>query len=552
MASPSRIPALRHNNPVARSPGSYTLRTSPGKENRLGPGELAQKDMARDFLPFVKVLIPRSENHNKPEREAFLTHNRRTSIPKSPRKVFNPITSSNVSALAIPAAAASATQPGLGRGVPNSGSVCIPASTQTGPCLLMPTPSFAAFHKAEGDSEVELKVKKGRRQGMGWLKPHARGGLAPAQESLMLATPSFVALNASNSTASFASRYSLWHGKRGKRKADTNVAAPEPAAQPTAIVPGKRSSEADTAVPSPMERKVPQEAVDCFAPPVGLVFRSQDESSNGLPKDMLDTLGKLEAVAEEVKRLPAPGSPERPLHDVAATAKRELKGTTGPVFHNIGSIMQDNPCSQDAAPSEKTSVTSSATPGISKLPCTGRVALGRTVSTPSGLPRTPVRSTIPSIPRRAFSEQANKSECTPVSRPLPIKAIIRTPVNVTPKVSLTSTAKAPMPHLQMAPGTAPRTSPAVVKKPFIHPNPIAGNNMTSTSSGAGAGVVSKASRITKTSGLGLGASKLKTAIKPRLSEPAPVTASALRKVSPAAPISRIARKARHSALPRAG
>ena len=274
----------------------------------------------------------------------------------------------------------------------------------------MPTPSFAAFRKAESDSEVERKVKKGRRQGTGWLKPHARGGLAPAQESLMLATPSFVALNSSNSTASFASRYSLWHGKRGKRKADTSVAAPDSAAPPTSVVPGRRSSEAGTAVPSPVARDVPQEAVDLFAPPpVGLVFRSQNVSSPGLPKDMLETLGKLEAVAEEVKRLPAPGSPERPLHDVSATATHELKGVTGPVSDDVGPTAQENPCSRDGAPSEKTCVTRSAIPGISKLPCTGRVALGRTVSTPSGLPRTPVRSTIPSIPRRAFSEQAHKS-----------------------------------------------------------------------------------------------------------------------------------------------
>ena len=314
--------------------------------------------MTRDYQLAAKAPGPLSENH-KSEREAFLTHNRRSSIPKSPRKVGNPIPPSNVSTLAFPIAVAPVIETAVERGVPNSGSVCIPAPAQTGPCLLMPTPSYAAIHKTESDSEVARKVKRGRRQGMGWLKPHTRGGPAPARESLMLATPSFVALNASNSAASFASRYSLWPGKRRKGRAGTEVAA-------SATTPVLRD-EAGLAVPlSPAGCGQPQGAVaDVFSPPSILVFNPEGEPAVGLPKDMLDTLSALEAVAEHVKSLPTPNSTEWPPRAATATEVPVFSGSGEPMeptSPDVRPIQQTGSCSGKDAWSEKACLASPPLP----------------------------------------------------------------------------------------------------------------------------------------------------------------------------------------------
>ena len=537
MASPSRIPALRHNNPaVARSPASYTPRSSPGKENRIRPAEIAPKDMIPAFSPSSMT----AEN-NKSGREAFLTHGRRTSIPKSPRKVFNPLPSSNVPTLAVPVA-----QPGLGRGVPNSGSVCIPASAQTGPCLLMPTPSFSAFHKAESDSEVERKVKRGRRQGMGWLKPHPRGHPAPARESLMLATPSFVALNASNSTTSFASRYSLWHRKRGKGRADTGAAVSDAHAVARPDPSGIQSPEATIPPTAERDPNPPREAADVFSPSLAVsVFRSQDEpASIGLPKDMLDTLNELEAVAEEIKKLSTLDIPER--------LQKETTAPVSTTFNESDEPTSDQRCLQKGLSFNEVSIPGPANSCASKLPRTGRVDLGHAVSSPSD--RTPMKSAIPSVPRRAFSEQAQKPMRNIVSTPPPVKTIPKSPGNAPSKIAV-PTPKAqvgPTTRLKTVPGTAVRTTAAMTRKPSVRSSAVIGNSAIMANPSAAPRVVSKPPHVPKTSGLGLRASKLRTAMKPRHSEPVAVTTSALKKVSPAAPISRIARKARHSALPRAG
>ncbi|EPS94974.1 hypothetical protein FOMPIDRAFT_110451 [Fomitopsis schrenkii] len=445
------------------------------------------------------------------------------------------MSSNNFSPLATHAAPLSAIQPGIGSlsAVPNSASLSIPAPTQT------------AFHKAGGDSDAEPKGQKGRRRGIGWLKPHAR--VRPARESLMLATPSFVALNISNSTASFASRYSPWHGRRGWGKADTGVAASDSAAPPASIQPG---SEAFPVRPSLEERNLPWGSSHLFASlPAVLVTPSSDEPLDGLPKDMLETLSELEVVAEEIKKLPTPEAPERPPNPVGASAVPASSGSDG----SCGPTLPEK--HSKGASSEKACVAIPTTASVSKLPRTCRIVLGGTLSSRSSASGTPARSAIPFPPRRTFSEQAEKPEGTPITTPLPTKTCSNLPANPLSKVPTASTPKTPVAatlrlKLKTAPGLAARSSNTVIRKPSVSFGATVGRGATPVTSGAGERVVSNPARIAKMPGLGSGTSKLKTAVKPRLSEPIAATSSSLRKVSPT--VSGIARKARHSALPRVG
>lgn len=506
--------------------------------------DIALVNVDQDFLSRVRVLGPHSENH---QRDASLTHTRRTSIPKSPRKVFKSMPSNAVS---TPAAPVSTVKLGVDGAVPNSTSLCIPAPMQTGPCLLMPTPSFAAFDKAKLESEAERKVKKKRRQGMGWLKPHTRTRPAAAPESLMLAMPSFVALAMSNSTASFASRVSLWHGRRGKPKADndaqagvtTSAAATAPiSTQPESQ--GAVEATTMTSCPSPTEPDLSRGSPHLSSSlPTVLVTPSHDESLVGLPKGLLDTLSELEVIAEEVKQLPIPESPEHPLNGVMASVVPMSSGSG----ESGGRTLQKKSSLERADPSSDKACVASPITRVSRLPRTSRIGLGRAVSSPSGNAGTPARSAIPYIARRIFSEPADKLEWTFMPTPLPVKTAANLSANAPSKVLVASTKApvAPTLRLKTASDSAARSSDAVFRKPYVFSGPIV-RGVSPTTSGAGASVVSAPAHTTKIPAI----PKMKSTIKPRLSEPVSVTSSALRKVSPAVPASRIARKARHSALP---
>ncbi|KAH9918622.1 uncharacterized protein B0H18DRAFT_1122978 [Fomitopsis serialis] len=500
--------------------------------------------------PFTPRVASEPDTENQPTHDPALTHARRQSIPKSPRKVFHfsthrqaPQTDSSPTEPAplvslVPSVhlndAPSAVSTGPASCVRNSASVCIPSPGLTGPCLLAPTPSFVAVHAGDGavtllgGANPDLHTAKERKGRKGWLRAAAHSSAAPAKESLMLATPSFIALGNSNSMASFASKYSIWHGRRGQdaRKAGTSKGGESGVAarvlsssREAAVIDDPRLETHEGDVFNPVIKVVPQEP-------------EEEDCVVGLPKDMLDTLKELEAVAELIKDLPVPASPQRPVP--ASSIEMQPLQDTGK-SHTVQDIavpnasphseQRDPQASDDAA--NKLQLMSKATPAASptKLPRVARMPLGRAVSSPL----TPARSQIPAAPRRAFSDPSCTPKTLAASR-LPSASATPTtpktstrPTMRTPGVSGTRSIAAVKPNV---PNASIEKSPArAAPKALALPTPV---------------------QTPRTSGVAHGPSKLRTVFKPRVSEPVRPVTSSLRKVSPAIPVSRIARKARHS------
>ncbi|KZT70675.1 hypothetical protein DAEQUDRAFT_182259 [Daedalea quercina L-15889] len=575
MASPSRIPAPRHSPGGVRFPSYSAPPRSSITESRVPEDDFTKRTISKPVnksdspaLEFESKVRSFSKAHllsTKPResctegqhRASFLTHARRTSIPKSPRKVFHLASRLQVQSPTpvLQVSGVSLGQEAASGGMPKSSSVSIPAPTLTGPCLLMPTPSFVAEHSTNGSEEAcssgeaAHNLKMGRKQGMGWLKAHA----APsrAKESLMLATPSFVSLGHSNSAASFASKYSLWHGRRGGQclKAgnggDAGVVAP--VRSPTSET---SVGEGSTAPPAPVYGGALDLGSSAPAPPCSTGEQRRDGRDFGLPQDLLNTLDELEAVAEQIKALPVPDPRQHSVPHVVVSVgsvSSELERTgdasvsafpVGVPAPGVSEAQKFDTEAKNSVSEEMplVSLVTLATP--SKLP---RMPLGRAVSTPSSTARAPVNSPFPAIPRRAVSEQARLTKEAKPSR-LPT-----TPL----KSATTMSSPAPRIHdisgIKIMAGSNDRQPDGSWSRASSHSVPSTAGSVFSAS---GMRSVSDPTP-TRTSGIGAGGPS-RSVFKPRLSESVVSTLSAPRKVSLSTPVSKIAQRARHSGPPRHG
>ncbi|TFY68257.1 hypothetical protein EVJ58_g1101 [Rhodofomes roseus] len=584
MASPSRIPAPRRSTGGPQSPPLSAASYSPRKEDHRAQQDPAQSiltevihgyaspaksptDNVGSPLKTTKDLVSPSKatsfpartdvENQRQARAPHMTHTRRTSIPKSPRKVFHPLphrqpgqcadTSPSKPTPLFQLNGVPATMPDT-NGVPNSASVCIPTSTLTGPCLLMPTPSFVAVHNTDGSSTVSIgacdanskgtvNLQKARRQGRTWLKSHAAP--APAKESLMLATPSFIALGSSGSTASFASRYSLWPRKHGGRARRTEVrGGPDSDVSAKGCVLERPASPSAGSAPSAAGLG----DADLFAPVMEgpRQVDAQDGCIVGLPKDMLETLGELEAVAKLVQGLPVP--------------------VPQPRLRGFEVVLPSKPCAVDGS-TQAVGVSDALPDELDRslyehiLPiyhcCIALKAAmyWSYVSRPDCLSFRCGDSFEASYPRCSSQAVSDQGGASNIAR-IPVSALSATPKPAaTPKTSAIPTPRTPGASGVKAPSglqsRIPSSTPVRPSlKSFDAKYSVARLRTVSTPVRTPAG---------KTSMAGSGPSKLKAALKPRLSEPMAPVVSTLRNVSPAAsgPISRIARRVRYSEVPRA-
>ncbi|CCM00039.1 uncharacterized protein FIBRA_02065 [Fibroporia radiculosa] len=306
--------------------------TRPGRRHTFGEvGNSLSGDCTDVITPGVSRataqlksgLVPASRTYGTPGR---IRHTRQRSIPKSPKAVFRssldqafvfPVLSETPRSIpnAVPRCAkpyvrskvrtslSPSKPPQMSSSVPptasiplelnisNPASVCIPTAPSVHPLgkpLLIPTPSFLAVQKSDSFISTRSLPRSVTLRSSLTYRP------APAQSSLLLATPSFAAMKTSKSNTTILS----FLGAQNTRL-DASMRCTNPL--------GRSLGETI------------EEAGQAQTIPVATPGANSDEArqknnilpmqSLSMPQDMMDTLQSLENIAVTIRNLPRPELP---------------------------------------------------------------------------------------------------------------------------------------------------------------------------------------------------------------------------------------------------